>query len=915
MNLKAKSSLAVAGLLLLVFGVGMLIQDYLIRNSLQKAIAEQQFTLVSRFAHEVSARVDVSFGTLKRVASGLNFSHIDDVERLRTYLYDNQGALALFDALIVVSPSLHVIADNPPRLGRMGADVSSLEHLRRVLGTRQPAISRPFVGVVTGQPLLSMSVPVFDSVGNLIAIVSGTVDILSPSFLGGLNRGDVSQRGQFVLTTRDRTTIVGDHSRLMLASFAKPGVMPLYDRALGGWEGTEEGEDASGRRMLMSFRTVSGLDWIAGVMLPVEEAFAPIVRSQRMAMLMLVAASLLVGLLMWFAMRRFLRPLFELRDNVVALRSDPSRLHRLPVGQDEVGEVAGDFYRLFEELSRSRQESDARAEELQSVLDASPIAITMMREHVVKLVNPAFERMFGSPANEAEGQSLERHFEDHAAYIEACRRIESALADAKVVRFEQRFVDRRGQWFWANVYVRALDSAMPEKGPVMLIEDVSEQKLNEERIRHLAEHDPLTDLPNRMLFNDRLSQAIARCRRECSSFALMFLDLDRFKNINDSLGHHVGDQLLRIVAERITASVRESDTVSRPGGDEFTLLLSDIEDPEDAARVAEKLLQSLARPCSIGGRQLMVTASIGISIYPDDGDDIPTLMRNADAAMYHSKESGRNSYQYFHIEMNERVLERMSLENALRRAFDENAFELYFQSQVDSVTRRLIGAEALLRWRDQDGKMVLPGRFIPVAEDTGLILSIGAWVLEEACRQNQAWQAAGLPMIPVAVNISAQQFRQPRFVQSLRAVLERTGLAPQCLELELTEGVMLDAVERNIQVLEEIRSMGVGVAIDDFGTGYSSLSYLKRLPIDALKIDQSFVQDVVNDPDDAAIVDAIIGLGRTMRLRVIAEGVETEEQLEFLQRAGCTDVQGYLFSFPLPAIEFEEMWRATFALP
>jgi len=914
-NLKTKSSLAVVGLLLVVFGVGTAIQNYLVRSSLQKTIAEQQYALVSRFAHEVSGRVDLGLGTLKRVASGINFRHVHDPERLANYLYDNQGALALFEALIVVSPELVVLADNPRRQGRVGTDVSSLEHLRRVVETGAPAISRPFVGVVTGQPLLAMSVPVFDSVGNLIAIVSGTLDVLSPAFLGGVNRGDAVNQGQFILTTRDRTTIVGDTSRLMLSSYAEPGQIPVYDRAIAGWEGTGRGVDALGREMLMSFRSVESLDWVAGVVLPVEQAFAPIARSQRMAMLLLVLASLLVGLLVWFVMRAFLKPLFALRDNVVALRADPTRVEDLPLGDGEVGEVAADFYRLFDELARSRAESVARAEQLQSVLDASPIAIVMLREHRVQLVNPAFERMFGRAAADIVGRTMERFFEDHAAYVEVCRRVENDLREDAVVRFEQRFVDARGQWFWANVYVRILDPQAPEKGPVMLIEDISEQKLSEERIRHLAEHDPLTDLPNRMLFNDRATQVLARCRRESRRFALLFVDLDRFKNINDTLGHHVGDQLLRVVASRIVACVRESDTVSRPGGDEFTLLLAEIHDPEDAARVAEKLLAALSEPYTMGGRQLMVTASIGIALYPEDGDDIPTLMRNADAAMYHSKETGRNAFHYFRAEMNERVFERMLLEGSLRSALEVGAFELYYQPQFDGTTRRMTGAEALLRWRDQDGTLVPPSRFIPVAEEAGLILPIGQWVLEQACRQIRAWIDAGLPALTVAVNISAQQFRQPRFAQMLREVIERSGVPVDCLELELTELVMLEAVERNIAVLQEVRAMGVSVAIDDFGTGYSSLSYLKRLPIDALKIDQAFVRDVVDDPDDAAIVEAIVGLARNLRLQVIAEGVESEEQLDFLLRAGCREMQGYLFAPALPPDEFERLWRESFVTP
>ncbi len=915
MNLKTKSSLAVVGLLLVVFGAGTALQDYLVRNSLQETIAAQQYALVSRFAHEVSGRLELGFGTLKRVASGINFLHVHDPERLEDYLHDNLGALALFESLIVVSPQLVVLADNPRHQGRVGTDVSSLEHLRRVIDSGGSAVSRPFVGVVTGQPLLAMSVPVFDSVGNLIAIVSGTLDVLSPAFLGGVNRGDAVNQGQFVLTTRDRTTIVGDNSRLMLSSFAEPGVMPAYDRAIEGWEGTEQGVDPLGRQMLMSFRSVDSIDWVAGVMLPVEDAFAPIARLQRMAMLLVVLASVLVGLLVWFVMRGFLRPLFALRDNVVALRSDPSRVHALPVGEGEVGEVARDFYRLFVELSQSRADSVARAEELQSVLDASPIAIVMLREHRVQLVNPTFVRMFGRTAEDVVGRTMEACFEDHAAYIEACRCIEGQLVGDAVLRFEQRFIDARGQWFWANVYVRALDPLHPEKGPVMLIEDISEQKLNEERIRHLAEHDPLTDLPNRMLFNDRASQVLARCRREERRFALLFLDLDRFKDINDTLGHHVGDQLLRVVAERIVGCVRDSDTVSRPGGDEFTLLLSEIGGPEDAGRVAEKLLTALAEPLSVAGRQMMVTASVGISLYPEDGEDISTLMRNADSAMYHSKESGRNSFHYFRSEMNERVLERMLLEAALRHALEADAFELYFQPQFDGLTRRVIGAEALLRWRDQDGTLVPPGRFIPVAEEAGLILPIGRWVLEQACHQLRAWLDIGLPEVSVSVNISALQFRQPGFVEALREVIERSGVPARCLELELTERVMLDAAERNIAVLQTVREMGVRVAIDDFGTGYSSLSYLRRLPIDALKIDQAFVREVVEDPDDAAIVAAVVGLARSLRLRVIAEGVETGEQLDFLLRAGCREMQGFVFAPALPAAEFEQLWRGSLTQP
>ncbi|MDA0191014.1 MAG: EAL domain-containing protein, partial [Proteobacteria bacterium] len=470
--------------------------------------------------------------------------------------------------------------------------------------------------------------------------------------------------------------------------------------------------------------------------------------------------------------------------------------------------------------------------------------------------------------------------------------------------------DKNGRVFpeWLSVSV-VRDAHGEVDHYVGLFTDISERKRAEERIRHMAEHDALTGLPNRVLLGDRLSQAIAAAQRERRVMALIFLDLDRFKNINDSLGHQIGDRLLQAVAGRIVGTLRGSDTVSRPGGDEFILLLPEIAHPDAAARIAEKLIEALARPCVIDGHELAVTASLGISIYPEDGEDAETLIRNADTAMYHSKESGRNVYHFFRPEMNARVFERMSLEHSLRRALERSEFRLHYQPQIDIATRRLIGMEALVRWQSPELGLVSPARFIPVAEDSGLILPLGAWVLGEACRQARAWQVAGLPALPVAVNISALQFRQPNFVGVVEQVLAQSGLAPECLELELTESIMMHAAERNIEVLDTLRRMGVKVAIDDFGTGYSSLAYLKRLPIDKLKIDQAFVRDIATDADDAAIIAAIIGLAHNLKLRVIAEGVESEAQLEFLRHGGCQEVQGYLFSPPLPADGFEAYWR------
>ena len=418
---------------------------------------------------------------------------------------------------------------------------------------------------------------------------------------------------------------------------------------------------------------------------------------------------------------------------------------------------------------------------------------------------------------------------------------------------------------------------------------------------HLAHHDVLTDLPNRLLLQDRLGQAIELARRQGRQLAVMFMDLDQFKHINDSLGHAVGDQLLQSVAQRLVACVRQSDTVSRQGGDEFVLLLPCIELAEDAALSAHKILVAIELPHRIGQHDLHISVSIGISIYPDDGQDAETLIKNADSAMYHAKESGRNTFEFFEQEMNARAVQRQSTEASLRRALERQEFVLHYQPKIDLQSGTIVGVEALIRWQHPQRGLLLPEQFVTIAEECGLILPIGRWVLREACHQAQAWLLAGLPPITVAVNTSAFEFRAKDFLENIRATLEDARLEPHYLELELTESALMRDVESTDSVLRMLAELGVKLAIDDFGTGYSSLSYLRKFPIDALKIDQSFVSQMTNNPDDTAIVSAVISMAKSLRLRVIAEGVETPEQLAFLLARQCDEGQGYHFGRPVAA--------------
>ncbi|PKM46800.1 MAG: hypothetical protein CVV03_04845 [Firmicutes bacterium HGW-Firmicutes-8] len=445
-----------------------------------------------------------------------------------------------------------------------------------------------------------------------------------------------------------------------------------------------------------------------------------------------------------------------------------------------------------------------------------------------------------------------------------------------------------------------------------IVRDISERKKAEETINHLAYHDPLTDLPNRILFYDRLNMALAHARRNRQMVAVMFLDLDRFKYVNDMMGHAMGDHLLKDVASQLAKCVRSDDTVARIGGDEFTILLPEIGREEDAAKVAKKINEVLKKPWVINNHEFQITASIGIVLYPNDGEDAETLTKNADTAMYRAKEQGDN-YQFYTPAMNAKSIERLEMEQSLRKALEQNEFEVYYQPLVDIRAGRIIGVEALVRWHHPERGLILPLEFISLAEDTGQIIQIGEWVLLTACEQNKEWQDAGFPPLRVAVNLSACQFRQKDLVETVSKVLMETGVDPHLLELEITESTAMQDVELTISVLKSLREMGVRIAIDDFGTGYSSLSYLRRFPITTLKVDRSFVRDVLADVEDAAIVATIIVLANNLKLKVIVEGVETEEQLAFFEQQECFEMQGFLFSKPESADKIGKLLKRYMA--
>ncbi|HEY6897242.1 MAG TPA: EAL domain-containing protein, partial [Rhodocyclaceae bacterium] len=598
---------------------------------------------------------------------------------------------------------------------------------------------------------------------------------------------------------------------------------------------------------------------------------------------------------------------------------------------------------MVEDISAEKAAEDQlrqALDEQQLIFDSATVGIVLTRGRRVLRANPRLAEILGIKARDFAGGDLNDLPFREASFSGLLERAYDTVRRGRtfVAEFHEQRQDDSSIWIrvsarktartdatldviWVfedvtdrNVAERALIAARDElenrvnertrelaNANAQLQEEIFERMQSEQRIWHLAHHDALTGLPNRALLHDRLSQALTQAQRHNTRLAVMFLDLDRFKGINDTLGHAIGDELLKQVAERLKASVRGADTVSRLGGDEFVVVLHEVSVIDDVVLVAEKIVGALGPAVVVNSHQLHVTPSIGISVYPDDGEEAMQLMKNADTAMYHAKAQGRNNFQFFTARLNDEATRFFTLENRLRAALEQNELLLHYQPLVDLNRNAVCGLEALVRWVAPEQGMIPPAEFIPVAEETGLIVPLGEWVLHEALRQNRLWQEQGRPLVPISVNLSPRQFRQRGLVDMVRRALEEAGQPPHLLELEITEGTLMQDVEETMERLNELAAMGVKLAIDDFGTGYSSLSYLKRFAVHKLKVDQSFVRDLCEDKEDAAIVTAIIGLARNLGLDILAEGVENDAQLSMLLNYGCVRFQGYYFSRPMAA--------------
>ncbi|OYO26735.1 EAL domain-containing protein [Janthinobacterium sp. PC23-8] len=603
---------------------------------------------------------------------------------------------------------------------------------------------------------------------------------------------------------------------------------------------------------------------------------------------------------------------------------------------------AGTIWIIEDRTEAKRAEESLRNAllENQAILDSAVLGISVI-EHGYNLhANSKMEELFGYGPGQINGLSVQALYPDLASWKAARRETARDFGAGRVHMSEYQLVRKDGSRFWARLSGRPFDLAHAHGRSVWLVDDVTarreaaeavlrardelelrvrertaelaganallqgeiaERRQAEARVHHMAYHDSLTGLPNRALLADRLERAMLASQRSSRKLAVMFIDLDRFKNINDSLGHMTGDILLKEVAARLCRAVRASDTVARLGGDEFVVLVPGIRSAEEAATVAGKIIESLTPAFPLEGHVLHITPSIGICLYPEDGADVDALMRHADAAMYHAKANGRNNYQFFTQKMNQAAAIHFDLESSLRTALAQDQFELYYQPVIDIATRTLHGMEVLLRWRRPGHGLVMPDRFIPILEESGMIVPVGAWVMRKACEQSMAWLVQGLRPVPLAVNLSPRQFMHTGLVAAIRAVLEDSGIAPGLLEFEITETALMQQGEQTLEILRQINAMGLRLSIDDFGTGYSSLAYLKRFPVKKVKIDRAFIKDLETSAEDRAIVSAIIALADSLQLSTVAEGVETEQQFALLQSKGCRYAQGYLFSAPMPA--------------
>jgi diguanylate cyclase (GGDEF)-like protein/PAS domain S-box-containing protein len=922
LSLRSQIGLAVG----LVLSVMLLAQAWLLfsaaREELKRSLSGQLEVLTSQVASELDDKIRLRIVALEAIASKLPLDALHDEPAVERYFRESPSVPALVDGLYFFSADGVLRVDWPIVPGRRGLDMTERDYIQSVLRQGQTSVSKPVLGRATLQPIVVIAVPIHTGEGKLVGILGGVLNLQNSRLLEPLSSTRVGQSGYFYLVGPERLTIMHPDRSRLLKPITQPGVNPALDRALNGeFEGTVEDVNSRGLQGLFSFKRLPNTNWVLAAVLPSREAFAAVDKLRLRVILLTALALMLSIVVITLIVRRFTRPLEILTDFLKSTRTltAPPALAHSCRETDRLSDAFSEFLAQQKVTQEELRVATQRAEAANADLRIAAIAFESQEgmfitnaDNVILRINHAFTEITGYPADEAIGQtpSLLASGRHDAKFYAA---IQASLRHARSWQGEIWNRRRNGEihpvWLTITAVTDRTDALTHF---VATLTDISQRKAAEDKIQSLAFYDPLTRLPNRLLLIDRLQQALAASTRNEYTGALLFIDLDNFKILNDTLGHDKGDLLLQQVARRLAACVRESDSIARLGGDEFVLVLTDLsenatEAATQAEAVGEKILATLNQPYDLAGYEYHNTPSIGVTLFADHQNSVDELMKYADLAMYEAKKAGRNTLRFFDPQMQATISARAALEKDLHEGLQARQFVLYYQPQVDAAGR-ITGSEALLRWQHPRRGLLFPAGFIPLAEETGLILPLGLWVLETACNQLVDWATSpACAQLTIAVNVSARQFRQPDFAERVLAVLERSGADPRLLKLELTESLLLENVEEIIGKMSQLKARGIGFSLDDFGTGYSSLSYLKRLPLDQLKIDRSFVRDLLTDPNDAAIAHTIVALAQSLNLSVIAEGVENVAQRDCLARQGCHAYQGYLFGRPLPLADFERL--------
>ena len=923
-SLRTQVGWAVGVVLSLTFLIQALMVFSVSSDELKKSRSDEMGVLVNRVAAELDDKVQMRISVLEAMASKFPLETLNNPPEVERHFRDAVILPALIDDLYLFSPQGVLLIDWPRVSGRRGLDMVERDYIQGVIRTGKTTVSQPILGRATKEPIIVIAVPILSAEGQRVGILGGVVNLKKSRLLEPLSTTRVGQTGYFFLSSAERVMIAHPDPSRVTQLVQKTGVNRTFDRVMDeGLEGIVEGVNSKGVQTLFGFKRLAKTGWMLAASLPADEALVAVDRLRMRIVVMTIFFLALALVVVSLTVQRFTRPLELLTDFLKSSRSlaPPPTLAHSGMETDRLSHAFTEFLQQQKIANEELLQLKLRAEAANTNLRVAAIAFETQEgmfitdpKGVMLRINQAFTDITGYTAQEALGQtprmlSAERH---DAKFFEA---MYASLKTDGVWKGEiwnrRKNGDTHPTWL-------TITGVTNEKGVlshfVATLTDISQRKAAEEKIQHLAFYDPLTQLPNRRLLLDRLHRALASSARTDRMGALLFIDLDNFKVINDTLGHDQGDLLLKQVAQRLLGCVREGDSVARLGGDEFVVVLEDLsqiaqEAATQAERVGEKILANLNTSYDLMGRKCHSTPSIGITLFWGHLNSVDELMKYADLAMYEAKKAGRFTLRFFDPKMQAAITARADLEKDLREGMLREQLLLYYQAQVDALGR-VTGAEVLLRWQHPQRGLVLPNAFIPLAEETGLILPIGQWVLETVCLQLAIWaRQPETADLSIAVNVSAAQLRQSTFVAHVLATLESHGADPRKLKLELTESLLLANVEDTIAKMQALKRAGVRFAMDDFGTGYSSLSYLKRLPIDQIKIDQSFVHDLSSEVNDDAIVRTILALAKSLHLPVIAEGVETTAQRDRLAFLGCDAYQGFLFGQPLPVAEFEQSVR------